>query len=77
MHAGIYRLRPECGFIIHTHQANASAVSVLGEDIDLMSLSGRVFCKEEEQQILEELKEIKEQEKEEEYGYHNYRSSGM
>ena len=52
MHAGIYRLRPECGFIIHTHQANASAVSVLGEDIDLMSLSGRVFCKEEEQQIL-------------------------
>lgn len=52
MHAGIYRLRPECGFIIHTHQANASAVSVLGEDIDLQSLSGRVFCKEGEQQIL-------------------------
>ncbi|MBQ9014572.1 MAG: class II aldolase/adducin family protein [Firmicutes bacterium] len=52
MHAGIYRLRPECGFIIHTHQPNASAVSVLGEDIDLESLPGRVICRDEERKIL-------------------------
>lgn len=52
MHAGIYRLRPNCGFIIHTHQTNASAVSVLGEHIDLTTLSARVFCREEEREIL-------------------------
>ena len=52
MHAGIYQLRPDCGFIIHTHQTNASAVSVLGEHIDLTTLSARVFCREEEQEIL-------------------------
>ncbi len=37
MHARIYDRRPECGFIIHTHQKIASAVSVLGEDLDLDS----------------------------------------
>ena len=52
MHAGLYQLRPECGFIIHTHQSNASAVSVLGEHIDLTSLSARVFTKDPEREIL-------------------------
>ena len=35
MHAQIYRQRPECRFIIHTHQTNASALSILGEDLVL------------------------------------------
>ena len=35
MHAELYKLRPECDFIIHTHQTNASAVSLYGEDFDL------------------------------------------
>ena len=52
LHAGIYRLRPDCRFIIHTHQNNASALSVLGEHFDLTSLSARVFCKEQEREIL-------------------------
>ena len=52
LHAGIYRLRPDCRFIVHTHQHNASAVSVLGEHFDLTTLSARVFCKEQERGIL-------------------------
>lgn len=35
MHAEIYGQRPECRFIIHTHQTNASALSILGEDLVL------------------------------------------
>ena len=38
MHAKIYERRPQCGFIVHTHQQTASAVSVLGEDFDLDAL---------------------------------------
>ena len=34
IHAQCYLLRPECNFVIHTHQANASIVSVLGSDIN-------------------------------------------
>lgn len=34
IHAQCYLLRPECNFVIHTHQANASIVSVLGCDIN-------------------------------------------
>ncbi len=39
MHAMIYERRPQCGFIVHTHQQNASALSVLGEDFDLDAYS--------------------------------------
>lgn len=35
MHAELYKLRPECDFIIHTHQTNASALSLYGTDFDL------------------------------------------
>ena len=34
IHAQCYLLRPECNFVIHTHQANASIVSALGSDIN-------------------------------------------
>lgn len=33
IHAAIYRHRPEINFIIHTHQANASVLSTLRQDI--------------------------------------------
>ena len=33
VHAECYRLRPEVNFVIHTHQTNASALSILGQDI--------------------------------------------
>ncbi len=33
IHASCYQLRPDCNFVIHTHQANASIVSALGYDI--------------------------------------------
>lgn len=39
IHAAAYKLRPQCGFVIHTHQINASAVCVLSGGID--SLTGR------------------------------------
>ena len=31
IHRAVYRLRPEAGFVIHTHQSNASAASIAGE----------------------------------------------
>lgn len=34
IHAQCYLLRPECNFVIHTHQVNASIVSALGCDIN-------------------------------------------
>ena len=34
IHAQCYLLRPECNFVIHTHQKNASVISVLGYDIN-------------------------------------------
>ena len=34
IHAQCYLLRPECNFVIHTHQKYASVVSVLGHDIN-------------------------------------------
>ena len=34
IHAACYKLRPEVGFVIHTHQVNASIVSALGMDIN-------------------------------------------
>ena len=39
MHAEIYKKRPECGFIVHTHQKNASALSVAGEDLDIRKMA--------------------------------------
>lgn len=38
VHAECYRLRPEVNFVIHTHQTNASALSILGQDISLNEL---------------------------------------
>jgi L-fuculose-phosphate aldolase len=35
MHAAIYRQRPDVNFIVHTHQRFASAISVLGETLDV------------------------------------------
>ena len=37
IHASCYQLRPDCNFVIHTHQANASIVSALGYDIDALT----------------------------------------
>ncbi|MGN1024048.1 MAG: class II aldolase/adducin family protein [Lachnospiraceae bacterium] len=34
VHTAIYRARPEVNFVIHTHQAYASALSVSGRDIE-------------------------------------------
>ncbi len=34
IHAACYKLRPEIGFVIHTHQVNASIVSAIGMDIN-------------------------------------------
>ena len=38
MHAALYKQRKDAAFIVHTHQINASAVSVLREDLDLSQL---------------------------------------
>ena len=37
IHASCYELRPDCNFVIHTHQANASIVSALGYDINSLT----------------------------------------
>ncbi len=42
IHASVYKLRPEVDFVVHTHQANASAVSVLGEDFPLILTNGNL-----------------------------------
>lgn len=34
IHANCYALRPDCNFVIHTHQMNASIISALGKDIN-------------------------------------------
>ncbi len=39
MHSMLYKSRPEVNVIVHTHQSNASAVSLLGEDLDIVKLS--------------------------------------
>ena len=36
VHAKAYQLRPEVGFVIHTHQYHASIVSVMGKTMDVM-----------------------------------------
>lgn len=35
IHLDAYRLHPEVNFVIHTHQTHASAISVLGKDIEI------------------------------------------
>ena len=47
MHARLYRIRPECDFIIHTHQMNASAISILGEDLELSGMAENLVSPEE------------------------------
>ena len=42
IHASVYKLRPEVDFVVHTHQPNASAVSVLGEDFPLTESNGNL-----------------------------------
>lgn len=37
IHASCYQLRPDCNFVIHTHQANASIVSALTVDVTELS----------------------------------------
>ena len=50
VHAAVYRIRPDIGFVIHTHQDYASAVSALDADLaDIPPeyerlLGKRVFC---------------------------------
>lgn len=51
VHADVYALRPEVNFVIHTHQAYASVVSILGQDIALSEdekpfLGDRIPCAE-------------------------------
>jgi L-fuculose-phosphate aldolase len=36
IHAGLYRQLPYINFVIHTHQANASAAAVLEEDVEIL-----------------------------------------
>ncbi|MCQ2462107.1 MAG: class II aldolase/adducin family protein [Clostridia bacterium] len=43
VHAQCYALRPECNFVIHTHQMNASVVSAIGNDIHKLSDESRAL----------------------------------
>ncbi len=42
IHASVYKLRPDADFVVHTHQPNASALSVLGEDFPLNAKNGNL-----------------------------------
>ena len=42
IHASVYKLRRDVDFVVHTHQSNASAVSVLGEDFSLIETNGNL-----------------------------------
>lgn len=56
IHASVYKLRPEADFVVHTHQPNASALSVLGEDYSLTETNGNLRAERivtpEEREIL-------------------------
>ncbi len=56
IHASVYKLRKDADFVVHTHQPNASALSVLGEDFSLTETNGNLRAErivtEEERQIL-------------------------
>ncbi|MCR5034938.1 MAG: class II aldolase/adducin family protein [Clostridia bacterium] len=42
IHASAYKLLPEVDFVVHTHQPNASALSVLGENFSLTETNGNL-----------------------------------
>ena len=42
IHASAYKLLPEVDFVVHTHQPNASALSVLGENFSLTETRGNL-----------------------------------
>lgn len=51
VHADVYAKRPEVNFVVHTHQVYASAVSILGQDVELSEeekafLGDRIPCAE-------------------------------
>ena len=43
VHAAVYALRSEAGFVIHAHSNNASAVSILQEDINISWLNNELL----------------------------------
>jgi len=50
IHAQVYKLKPHMGFVIHTHQTNASIAGILGRDVETESesakrLSTKKLCK--------------------------------
>lgn len=49
IHRAVYQLKPEAGFVIHTHQDNACAVSAAGMDCielerEYEGIGSRIFC---------------------------------
>lgn len=42
IHASAYKLLPDVDFVVHTHQPNASALSVLGENFSLTETNGNL-----------------------------------
>lgn len=51
IHADVFAMRPEVNFVIHTHQIYASAMSIIGQDIELTEeekgfLGDRIPCAE-------------------------------
>ena len=42
IHASAYKLLPEVDFVVHTHQPNASALSLLGENFSLTETNGNL-----------------------------------
>jgi len=49
IHADVYAMRPEVNFVIHTHQIYATAISILGQDVELTDeekpfLGDRIPC---------------------------------
>ena len=42
IHASVYKLKKDVDFVVHTHQPNASAVSVLGETFSLTATNGNL-----------------------------------
>ena len=42
IHASVYKLKRDADFVVHTHQPNASALSVLGENFSLTETNGNL-----------------------------------
>lgn len=49
LHAGVYALRSDASFLIHTHQSYASAIGVLGEDLRPQQMEPSSASSEERQ----------------------------